>query len=298
MAFNVGSDQHRRLHLGALAVPLDAGADAKVREFAVHQFDATWAATERRLEGAVATQQQVLVPLEQTQGQVTSSLAMLPLHVEVPNPTPAMPPRFSLRWWGAIFLAICFLASSYGAACNVVGRILPLMQSLWLAVPVASVWVMLAVAWKIALGKLGLRGRLAAGILLGVLFAAGVGLWLWGLWLLGQGAAEGMNLVFSGQLMCELPASVAFLCGFAATLDLVSHRKNPLRELYEAQAASSADALRLDQVRLHSAEGELNALRASRLAFADEGLTVLELRRQDETQAEKRRALLGRLLAG
>lgn len=298
-AFEMHEGERKRFYKLAHALPLNDNPMAAAAKHGETFFDATWAAEHAKFTAEIAAGELEVLRLAADRDKLAADLEQVHATVET-ELEPQMPARGSLKWWAFGVCGLCFCLSSAGAISNIVCRVLPETQAFWPALAVAVVWVMFAVAAKIAMRAVRSPIREVLHWSIAAVGLGGALLWLAGL---VTGYATEINLdnltsasvlapskvaPFVGQLLAEFAVGYACLCGL---LGLVQHPRgmtlNPNRQaLSECLAELNGEAAKI-QMQLANPHGNLAEYKASREAFIAEGLGIVRLRMEEATSLEE-----------
>jgi hypothetical protein len=278
----------------ALVHPVDGDSESAVRAIGHNKFNSVWGAEEKKFEHESAAgrrEVQRLVAdaacLENEISDIPATVVQEPVEARLPSPR-------SLNFWAFLLCAVFFCISGAGAVANIVATLLPFTQSVWLALMVSGVWVMLSVALKIAAGALQGVQRKILHWAIAVVGLIGAIIWLVGLVVtysgdinlndLGNGGllVRSKALPFVGQLLAELAVGFACLSGMFAVLN---HPRtivpNESRRRISDKLARVNKELGEALGEVAKADGNLAELQASRESFIAEGIAILRLRRAD-----------------
>ncbi len=292
-AFNIRPEDKVWFRKVSAAQPMDSDPETAVRAIGTDKFKSVWGAEEVRFENESAAGRREVLRLTADTAQLDNDLTGLPATVVQEPAEPRLPTPRSLRFWVFWILVGFFCLSAAGAVSNIVTTLLPFTQSIWLALMVAFVWVLLSVALKIAARALQPRARQVLHWSIAAVGVIGAVLWLAGL-VVSYGSEINMTdlangvlvrskaLPFVGQLMCEAAVGFACLSGMFAVLNyphtiIPNENRQRISNRLARVNKDLADALN----ELAKAEGNLAELQGSRESFIAEGLAIVALRRQD-----------------
>ena len=292
-AFNLRPEDKVWYRKVSFAQPMDGDPEAAVRAIGTDKFKSVWGAEEKRFEHEAAAGRREVQRIVSDAAQLENDLTSLPATVVQEPPEPRLPSPRSLRFWTFWILIGFFCLSGAGAVANIITTILPFTQSIWLALMVSFVWVLLSVSLKIAAGALHGRARQVLHWSIAAVGFVGAVLWLSGL-VVSYGSGVNLNdlsngvlvrskaLPFVGQLLCEAAVGFACLTGMFAVLNyphtiIPNENRRRISDRLARVNKELADALS----ELAKAEGNLAELQASCETFVAEGLAIVCLRRED-----------------
>jgi hypothetical protein len=278
----------------AFAHPPDGDSESAIRTIGYHKFNSVWGAEEKKFEHESAAGRREVQRLAADAARLENEISDIPATV-VQEPAEArLPSPRSLKFWAFLLCAIFFCISGAGAVANIVTTLLPFTQSVWLALMVSGVWVMLSVALKIAAGALQGAQRKILHWSIAIVGLVGAIIWLVGLVVtyagdinlndLGTGGllVRSKALPFVGQLLAELAVGFACLSGMFAVLNhprTIVPNENRRRISDKLARVNKELGEALGEVA--KADGNLAELHASRESYVAEGLAILRLRRAD-----------------
>ncbi|MBU6401393.1 MAG: hypothetical protein KGS61_13840 [Verrucomicrobia bacterium] len=304
-AFEMHARERERFHLMARSLPLDPDPTAEVEKLGGVIFDATYGGKVSDFSKQIDAGQLEVERLTTDRSRLASELASIPATVEKETAEPAWPRRFSVKWWELVAFLAVFCVSSAGAVGNIVTLLLPSCQSMLAALLMAFVWVGLSVAAKRGTGCLPGRLRPLAYAAVTLVGCVGGILWLTGITISYGGGVNLNHLVdsgiltpsktlpFVGQLLAEFAVGVACLGGAVAMLSFERHTEvNPDRKVVSTEIGAVDRDLGEVLALVGKAEGNLAELRASRAAFAAEGVAVVRAREARERRIAENTRLI------